>query len=213
VFAPVLSFCDIWLNGEGNWRGQLRDNYLEVLPLDQMRAAFRTQQHGGIPWWLPQWNHAILEDKDVEVPTAQYRGTSPEKSHHMLGIGLLLDIGFWPIMGTNQQALSEFYAVQDEFGIADARFHGYWSNQDLIGGQTDLIRASAYRKPAGGALVVVYNTTKAAQHATLLVDWDRLKSDGPLDVFDAYTKKPIALNGKSISLDISPLNYRLLWAK
>ncbi|GIS60482.1 MAG: hypothetical protein CM1200mP2_27070 [Planctomycetaceae bacterium] len=39
---------------------------------------------------------------------------SVEKTHHMLGIGLLLDIFVWPITGTNYGAVRPLYAVQDE---------------------------------------------------------------------------------------------------
>ena len=61
--------------------------------------------------------------------------------------------------------------------------------------------------------MVIYNTAREAGTATLTVDWDKLKSDGPLKVFDAYTKKRIAMNDSSLTLDIPRLNYRLLWIR
>ena len=220
VHAPVLSFCDVWLNGEHNWRGPLRDNYLEALPLDALRAAFRAQAHGGIPWWLPQWHGALLDDKDVasrfgaDYVTVSMRGkprqVTVEKSHHLLGIGLLLDIGFWPICGMNGEATFQVYAVQDDFGIADAEFFGYWDNADLIGGQTDAVKASAYRKPEGGALVVIYNTTRKPVDAKLRVAWDKLKGAGPLKVADVYTGQTIPTKGDALTLEVPPLNYRLV---
>ena len=214
--APILSFLDIWEPGEGNWFGQLKDNYLEVLPLDELRAEFRAQHFGGIAWWLPAWQRAaVLEDKDVAVRRADGSvGTvSVEKTHHMLGIGLLLDIFIWPITGTNYGAVRPLYAVQDEFGMGDVEFFGYWDNARVIGGQTAEIRASAYRKPQGGALIVVYNTTRTARSARLGVDWERLKSNVPLEVFDAYTKEPVAVDGSALRLEVPPLNYRLLWVR
>ena len=214
--APLLSFLDVWEPGEGNWFGQLRDNYLDVLPLDELRAEFRAQHFGGIPWWLPAWQRAaILEDKDVAVrrEDGSVGTVSVEKTHHMLGIGLLLDIFVWPITGTNYGAVRPLYAVQDEFGMADVKFFGYWNNAKLIGGQTKKIRASVYRKPRGGSLVVVYNTTREAMSAKLTVDWDRLKSDGPLRVVDAYTKEAVSVSGRSLSLEVPRLNYRLLWIR
>ena len=214
--VPLLSFLDVWEPGEGNWFGQLRDDYLQVLPLGELRAEFRAQHFGGIPWWLPAWQRAnALEDKDV----AQRREdgsvgiVSVEKTHHMLGIGLLLDIYVWPICGTNYEAVRELYPVQDEFGMGDVTFFGYWDNAGLIAGQTDEILASAYRKPKGGALVVIYNTAREAGAAKLTVDWDQLKSDGPLEVVDAYTKEPVAVSGHSLTLDVPRLNYRLLWVR
>ena len=214
--ALILSFLDIWLPGEGNWFGQLKDDYLEVLPLDELRAEFRAQHFGGIAWWLPAWQRAaILEDKDVAVrrEDGSVGTVSVEKTHHMLGIGLLLDIYVWPITGTNYGAARQLYAVQDEFGMEDVEFFGYWNNAKLIGGQTDEIKASAYRKAKGGALAVVYNTARDARTAKLTVAWDQLKSDAPLEVVDAYTKESIAVNGTSLTLDVPRLNYRLLWVK
>ncbi len=214
--APILSFLDIWEPGEGNWFGQLKDNYLEVLPLDELRAEFRAQHFGGISWWLPAWQRAaVLEDKDVAVRRADGSvGTvSVEKTHHMLGIGLLLDIFIWPITGTNYAAVRPLYAVQDEFGMGDVEFLGYWDNASVIGGQTAEIRASAYRKPQGGALLVVYNTTRKTRVTRLGVDWERLKSNGPLEVLDAYTKEPVEVDGSALELEVPPLNYRLLWVR
>ena len=211
--APILSFCDVWINGEANWFGQLKDNYLDVLPLDELRAEWRAQHFGGVPWWLPAWQRAAtLEDKDVAVRRSDGSvGTvSVEKTHHLFGIGLLLDIAVWPITGTNAEAAKQLYAVQDKFGMGNVRFSGYWNNADLIGGQTNEIKASAYRKPKGGALVVVFNTAREARAATLGVAWDQLKSDAPLEVFDAYTQTPVAVSGKAVTLDVPPLNYRLL---
>ncbi len=215
TFAPVLSFCDIWLDGEMNWFGLLKDNYLEVLPLDELRAEFRSQAKGGIPWWLVQFHRAALEDKDVVVRNddGSVGRVTVEKTHHMFGIGLLLDIGFWPGHGMNMEGIRQYCAVQDEFGMGEVEFLGYWDNAKLIGGQTDQIKVSAYRKAQGGALVVVYNTAREARTAKLIVDWARLKGKGALDVIDAYTKQPVAVNGSSLTLDVPPLNYRLLWVK
>ena len=214
--VPLLSFCDVWINGEGNWYGQLKDDYLEALPLDELRAEWRAQHFGGIPWWLPAWQRAaLLEDKDVvqRRDDGSVGKVTVEKTHHMLGIALLLDIYVWPITGSNAEAATQLYAVQDEFGMGDVAFFGYWDNAGLIGGQTDEIKASAYKKPKGGALVVVYNTAREAGTVKLTVAWDQLKSDGPLEVFDAYTKEPVAVNGNSLALDVPRLNYRLLWVR
>jgi hypothetical protein len=41
----------------------------------------------------------------------------------------------------------------------------------------------------------------------------RLKSDGPLRVVDAYTKKAVGVSGRSLALEVPRLNYRLLWVR
>lgn len=75
--------------------------------------------------------------------------------------------------------------------IEDAEFFGYWSNQHLIGGQTEAIKVSAYRSRRGG-LFCVYNITRQPQQATLEIDWRKwMKRGYPNDVDrrDAYTKE------------------------
>ena len=221
VHVPVFAFCDIWLDGEGNWKGQLEDNYLDVLPLDVLRAEFMCHQYGGIPWFLPQWTQARLEDKDVaerfqdhpSAPDGSVKFVSTEKCHHMFGLGLLHDFSFWPICGTYPEASKQYYGVLDECGMGDVEFFGYWDKADLIGGQTDAIKASAYQKPDGGALVVVYNVTRQERMPTLLVDWSQLCGKGQVEVMDAYTKQLLTTDGSAVTLDVPPLNYRLLWAK
>lgn len=214
--VPILSFLDVWLPGEGNWFGQLQDDYLGVLPLDELRAEFRAQHFGGISWWLPAWQRAaVLADKDVAVrrQDGSVGTVSVEKTHHMLGIALLLDIHVWPITGTNYRAVRPLYAVQDEFGMEDVTFFGYWNNSHLIKGQTEEIKVSAYRKLEGGALVVIYNTARENRTVKLTVDLDRLKSPGPLTVFDAYSKQNVTRSGDDLLLQVPPLNYRLLWVR
>ena len=61
--------------------------------------------------------------------------------------------------------------------------------------------------------MVIYNTAREARTAKLTVDWDQLKSDGPLEVSDAYTKEPVTVKGSSLTLEVPRLNYRLLWVR
>ena len=61
--------------------------------------------------------------------------------------------------------------------------------------------------------MVIYNTAREAGTTQLSVKWDQLKSDGPLEVFDAYTKEPVPVSGSSLDLDVPRLNYRLLWIR
>ncbi|MBI3990907.1 MAG: hypothetical protein HY350_02040, partial [Candidatus Omnitrophica bacterium] len=152
-----------------------------------------------------------------DFPDASMRGkpssVTVEKSQHLFGIGMLLDIGFWSICGTNMEAFRQVYAVQDDFGIADAAFYGYWNNHNLVAGQTDVIKASVYRKPKGGALVIIYNISREIQKPVLQIEWGRLKSKEKLSVVDAYTKEKVQVAGNSVAITVPPLNYRLLWIK
>ncbi len=61
--------------------------------------------------------------------------------------------------------------------------------------------------------MVIYNTTREARATKLTVAWDQLKSDGRLEIIDAYTKEPVAVSGSFLTLDVPPLNYRLVWVR
>ena len=226
VHVPVLSFCDIWLDGEGNWKGQLKDNYLDVLPLDVLRAEFMGHQYGAIQWLLPQWYGAELADKDLASRQKNGRPevVTAEKSQHLFGLCLLHDMGIWSICGMNPVATIQFYGTLDMFGIEDAEFFGYWDNRDLIRGQSDAIKVSAYRRPArpgvssrpGSSLFCVYNTTREPVNTTLEVDWKNWMLRGypnDADVRDAYTYERLKVAGNRITIEVPPLNYRLLWVR
>ena len=206
VHVPVLSFCDIWVDGEGNWRGALEDNYLDVLPLDVWRAEYMAHQ-GGVPWFLPLWYGAFKQGRRGVYVTK-------EQTRNCFGLALLHDTNLWPHNGVNRpDIVKEFYDVLFSFGWADAKFFGYWNNQDLINVQNKAIKASIYKKPQSGALIEIYNTTRQIQNTALTVEWEKLQSKKPLTVIDAYTRKPIQVKRKELNIRVPPIAYRLLWVR
>ena len=92
----------------------------------------------------------------------------------------------------------------------DAEVLPYWNHGDLIGGQDERVKCTAYRKPHGGALLCVVNLTRESQQARLTVDWERLASSASASVVDALSGEPVALDGKSLTAKVRPLNFRLL---
>jgi len=220
--APAVAYADVYLTGERNWAAKdgvlLGDSYLDRIPLDGWRAAFMGHPFGTVSWFLPQFNVAKLAPEqwvDPAHPDWPEGLKSPirEVSDRLLGIGLLHDTYIDPRGDINPDATIPYNELMAEFGPADATFFPYWDNADLIGGQNEVIKASAYRKPSGGALVVVLNTTRETQAIDLQIDWERLKSDRPLEVVDAFTKEPVAAGQGSTALAIKGLAYRLLWVK
>ena len=117
--------------------------------------------------------------------------------------------------GPNMEIVGEFpgqataISVQDDFGVQAAEFLPYSKNQDLIGGQTDTIKTSVYRKPDGTALFIVANLSEEKQNATLKVDWDRLKPGRPT-LSDAETGRSLQVEGGPLSVEVGPLDYRAI---
>ena len=197
MVIPLLSFCDSYLDGE-QFTGLVKDDYLDVMPLDHIRAEFMGHNWGVMPFFLPEFRGDFAE--------------KPEPTRHLVGLSLLHDFALWPLWCKTDE-VNRVYEALDEFGIVDAELLPYWGNADLVGGQSEAVNCTAYRKPKGGALLCVVNLTRQAQTPTLAVNWARLASPGAPSVVDALTKAPVPVQGNSVTVEIQPLNFRLLWVR
>jgi hypothetical protein len=197
MLIPLLSFCDSYLDGE-HFRSLIKDNYLDVMPLDQIRAEFMGHNWGVMPFFLPEFTGEYAE--------------KPEPTQHLVGLSLLHDFALWPIWCKTDE-VNRAYAALDEFGIVDAELVPYWNNGDIIRGQTDQVKCTAYRKPSDGVLLCAVNLTRERRERALTINWKRLGFDAPPAVVDALTKEPVDVSRRSVTVTIEPLNYRLLWAR
>jgi hypothetical protein len=193
----MLSFCDAILDGEQFAGGRVKDNYLDLVTLDCLRSEFMGSNYGVMPFFLP------------EIPVQLKKITK-----ELIGyVGLLHNIEFWPIWDDVSE-MNRVYKVFDNFGgFADAEFIPYWNNGNIIKGQSDTLKCSAYRKPGGGSLVCAVNMAKQDDTVTLEIDWDKLKSSGELSVTDAISKETIPVQGKNITVGIKALNFKIFWVK
>lgn len=194
MVIPLLSFCDAYLDGE-HFAGLVKDNYLEVMPLDQIRAEFMGRNWGVMPFFLPEFSGEFLK--------------KAEATQHLVGLSLLNDFALWPVWFRTDEA-NRVYRALDEFDMVDAELLPYWNNGDVIGGQSDAVKCTAYREPGGGVLLCLVNLTRQPQRATLTIDWRRLVPNGRASVVDAIAEEPVSVQGESVTVEIQPLNFRLL---
>ncbi len=54
VTIPILAYDDSYLDGE-HFRGRVKDDYLDLMTLDEFRAEFMGRQWGIIPFFLPEF--------------------------------------------------------------------------------------------------------------------------------------------------------------
>jgi len=194
ICLPHAAFMDGALDGE-HLNAYLDKDYPELLPLDLIQAQYAGKNLGVNTYFLP-----------IKVPFEKRKNWESASKPYMIGMALLHDYGIqW-----GNFCMRPIHALMFEFGIADAEFIPYWRNADLVAGQNDAIKASVYRKPEGGALVVVANVTRELQTADLSVDWDRLKGQGGLSVSDALEKKPLSAQDGRLRLSLPPFGYRLI---
>ncbi|MHB9125426.1 MAG: glycoside hydrolase domain-containing protein [Armatimonadota bacterium] len=198
-----LAFMDNRLDGE-QFQHQFRHvegtTPIDVIPLERWRAQLLSTNIGNMC--------------NIIVYTEQ-------RNRSMTSLLLLHNVGTWFTLGSTERspeqqklhALHDMWTLQDVFGVQDAEFLPYWKNQAIIGGQTETLKVSAYRKPKGGALLVIANVDKKAQDVVLQIDWERLKSSGQLVATDAETGESLQVIGKALRLKVQPLDYRAVFIR
>ena len=192
---PHLSFCDATLDGEQFW-GMVTDDYLEVMPLDHIRAEYMGHNYGVVPFFLPE----------LHTPE-QRKALTPQ----LVGLALLHDFNLWPIF-CDRVEVNRAYRAMDEFGIVDAEFFPYWHNDELVRGQSAEVKCSVYRKDSS-ALLCVMNVTREPVEAELRVDWAALVGKDKPVVADALASEAAPVSAVPLALRVTGQNYRLLTAK
>ena len=177
--------------------------------LDGEQFQYHFRHKGMIPQdviSLDRWRAQLLAANVGNMPVMiSYK---PMRNRGFMSLLLLHDVGIWFSGSPDEKAVHDMWTLQDDFGVQDAEFLPYWKTQAIISGQTDAVKVTAYRKPDGGALLIVANLSKEKQNITLEVDWEKLKSPGQLTVTDAETGEDLALNGNALSIEVPALDYR-----
>ena len=137
MYLPYLTFCDIIVTGEhfggAHFNGK---THPELLPDDYIQAEIMGHNYGLTTLFLEQWGH---------------RGPTPKqkmwaKDRFLSGLALLYDFSLWrptAVSGSPYQAFSEFAVME---------FVPFWHLGDIVRGQTDEVRCSAYRKKDGASV-------------------------------------------------------------
>ena len=195
LYISHLAFCDGYLTGEGHAStGYIGKDYDEVMPLDAVQAYYMGHNYG-VPAYL------VTQVGTRKDPVASEK--------YMISMSLLHDFG----LRHAGERINAVYGVMDAFGIVEARFFPYWRNSDLVRGQTEKTKVSVYCRAEAGSLVVVGNVTREQQQPTLVMSWDKMQAQRPLKVVDALTGKAVSVNAQSLTVDVEPLGFRLLWIK
>ncbi|MCC7492036.1 MAG: LamG domain-containing protein [Fimbriimonadaceae bacterium] len=193
VCIPMLAYEDAILDGE-HFRGRVQDWYGELLPLDTLRAEYLGRQWGVAPYFLPEFN--------------QQWSAVPEPTRGLLGLLLAHDIGVWPIW-CHKAPVDELFDALDGFGYVDADFLPYFDAAPAARSDQAQVVASAYRVP-GRALLVVANTTRESQTATITLDSAQLGV--PLTRLVAWPgAAPLSAPGGKLTITVAGLSYQLVW--
>ena len=188
MIAPVLGFATSTWDGEQFTEYQ--DKFLlDFLPLDTFRTEFMGRQWG------------------VPAEMLQYR--LPGTEHQKKGLFLLHDVNDEADYETNRKLFELF----DEFGRADATWLPYWSNGDFVTVEPAQAKASLYRHPTNGVLVMVTNTGREAARVSVQLNLDALENLADAGAVDTMTGETVPLTRGRFSEMLDPVDWRLIWVK
>jgi hypothetical protein len=193
VTIPFLAYEDSYLDGE-NFRGVVRDSYMDVAGLDYWRAELMGKQWGIMPFFLPEFD-------------AEHAGQI-EPTRGLAALVLLHDISVWPIW-SNVQVWDEMYDALDKFGYVDSDFIPYFDPTPPATTDIKDVYISVYKRKDGRALAIVGNTSREDRSGTITLNAKRigLPTSGVLSWPD---KTPVVRDGEKIKLDVPRLGYRML---
>ncbi len=192
---PVLSLADAYIDGE-QFRGVVKDNYLDVLSLDQLRAEFMGRQWGLIPIFLPEFDAA--------------NAARIEPTRGLMGLLMLHDITVWPLWCNLAEANKALKAL-DRFGYADSQFIPYFGSSSPATTTTSKLLVSAYKKDQNESLLVVVNVSKSPIEDKVCVS-----TNGPQNksqFHDWLTGKAIfTKDDRCFTINLSTQDYALIRA-
>jgi hypothetical protein len=193
VTIPFLGFEDATLNGE-QFRGRVKDSYMDVMSLDQWRAVFTGKQWGVMGYFLPEFD---AEHSKLIAPT---RG--------LAALVMLHDVVVWPIW-SNINVWNTMYDALDKFGYVESTFIPYWAaNPPALTNMKD-VYISAYKRNDGRALVVVGNTSRDPRSGTVTLNATSLGLPTG-KVLSWPDGKPLQVENGNVQVSMDGLDYRLL---
>jgi len=195
-FMAIHGFSDMAFQGE-----DIKGDYANAVPLDLLRVRGQSRPLGIGAYWLPQRQH--------------FEPDRVAQSYILMGRLLLQDVQVWNTY-IDEKMVFQVFDAQNRFGgIADAEFLPYWRNAAAIAGQTDLIKASAYRKPApgGGSLITVTNLSAEEQRLPLTLDFSKLHAASDATVRQMMPQGRVEAVGAAATVTIPGYNFVMFEVK
>jgi len=187
---PVLSFVDAYLDGE-QFRGLVKDDYMDVVSLSSFRTEFTGQQWGLSSLFIPQFS------KENAKKIAPTRG--------LMGLLMLHDVGIWPIW-CNIEVVNKAQKMLLKFGYEDAKFTPYYSPDIMAFSKIDGVYISTYSKD-NSYLLVISNLSKTNRRGEICI-----KKNIKVNKLEFWTKKEkLVLNNDScLDVRVGAQDYELI---
>lgn len=203
--TPMMSFCDAYVSGE-QFSGRVKDDYLEVTNLDFIKAELTGRQWGVVPMFLPELK-------------AEY-AKAPVNTEKFMSLMLLHDISTLWLAWCDVKTVRKIWDIMSTFGTGeeDLEFVPYWAAGDALRLPAAVtppdgdVLVSTYVRRGKGALVVVGNVSKEPKRVTVSVS-PREFGLGAVKLSDPYRGEALAADGRHVTLEIAPRNFRMVLAQ
>jgi hypothetical protein len=193
INIPVLAFVDAYLNGE-QYRGVVKDNYLDVMHLDTFRTEFIGRQWGLVPIFLPEFQ--------ADAAKSIY----PTKA--MMALLLQHDVTIWPIW-SNVEEVNKALKILDSYGYENAEFVPYYSSKPIAISNKNNMHVSGYIGKSGNDLLIISNILNRAKDDTICLI--NKESISRIYEVEETRKKDIQINSKGcFEVDIDAGNYMFI---
>ncbi len=191
---PVIAYEDAYLAGE-EFRGQVRDSYVSVLPLDKLRVEFVGTHFGIRSIFLP------------ELEGGQEKAVAP--TQELAAMLLVHDIPAWPILSRVEE-FAQAYAALDSFGTGAALFIPYYDQQPVANVSGTGLYVSGYRRPDGKWLLVVANLSTQPQTAAVRLNESRIGAL-PREVSSFPSRQALPFAAGAATVDVPARGYRFVY--
>jgi len=134
----------------------------------------------------------------------------PLKFRQAWALSIIHDVPVRAMLGADATDLdlnAVIWRVMDTFGRKQARFRGYWENDDKVRVEPTGALASIYTHPTNGHLLAIANLAARAQ--TVRVHLPRLANDH-WSATDALTGKRFRRRGGGLALRLASLDFALV---
>jgi hypothetical protein len=189
MVVPIFSFSDAYVAGE-EYRYGLSKNgsYMATLTLDEFRAKYHGDNYGVVPIFLPNFR---AEDMYKE-------GTG----YQVAGLSLLHNTNLWGLSWCNAEELGGVMKKIYDFNHYTAEFLPYWNNEDLVQGQSETLKCSAYRQEDGRLLLCVFNASpsNSSRSALRVV----LPENTVSTIQDVLEEKPVSHDQGAFEVELQP---------
>ena len=201
TLPAIYAYADMVMVGEGY--NAVKDNYLEVVSLDEIRAE----------WMGKQWGYAVQLIPQFGKRKGYRKYVTPENTRGLMALLLLHDVGVDPlgVYIDVDTVKSIWNSIDSGFDYVDAKFYPYFKESTPAKVKGKDVYVSLYQKPNGKVMAVVANLSKYNLRTKVTFDLKKLgmkRINKCTDIENNITLD--VLEGNSVKVVVPANDFRLL---